>query len=328
MIDYGVDLKGINKAGVETQQCVINVLKKTKLFLVRFLFAESYQSLKTPRKLKIGNQRKQVTNMGRRVFVILLVLLFAAKVLAADYVIGEGDKLEISVWGEKDLTLPVIVRPDGKISIPAVGEVMAANSTVKELQATLTGKIGTIVKSPIVTVMVTGISNNKVYLFGGGVKLGVFTLTQRTSLLQLLCQIEDVRKADLKKAYVLRRGKKIKEDFTKLYLQGDITEDIAIESNDIIYISTNEDKNVYVMGAVNKPRFVEYHDGLTVTEAILEAGGFTKFASPNDTIIYRKTGAREVTISVKMKKLINDGDLTQNARLQPGDYIVVKEGIF
>jgi polysaccharide export outer membrane protein len=79
---------------------------------------------------------------------------------------------------------------------------------------------------------------------------------------------------------------------------------------------------------VNLPKFIEYRDGLTVVEAILEAGGFTKYASQNDTIIYRKDGSREITISVKIKKLINDGDLTQNPRLQPGDYIVVKEGIF
>jgi len=266
--------------------------------------------------------------MKKNVFVIMLVLLFTSSISAADYLIGEGDTLIISVWGEKDLTVSAIVRPDGMISIPAVGEVTAAHSTVKDLQTTLTGKIGKIVKNPIVTVMVTGITNNKVYLFGGGVKSGIFVLTQRTSLLQLLCQIEDVRKADLKKAYVLRRGTKIKEDFTKLYLEGDVTEDLAIEANDIIYISTNTNKNVYVMGAVNTPKFVEYRDGLTIMEAILDAGGFTKYASQNDTLIYRKDGAREVKISVKMKKLINEGDITQNARLQPGDYIVVKEGIF
>jgi polysaccharide export outer membrane protein len=254
--------------------------------------------------------------------------MFVSTVSAADYLIGEGDTLSISVWGEKALSLDVIVRPDGKITIPAVGEVMAANLTVNDLQATLTEKIRKIVKSPIVTVMVGEITNNKVYLFGGGVKLGVFTLAQRTSLLQLLCQIEDVRKADLKKSYLLRMGKKIKEDFFKLYIQGDTKEDIFIEANDIIYIPANVNKNVYVMGAVNTPKFIEYRDGLTVVEAILEAGGFTKYASPNDTIIYRKDGSREITISVKIKKLVNNGDLTQNPHLQPGDYIVVKEGIF
>ena len=281
-----------------------------------------------PDNIRSFIQRRMASKMKKNIFVIALILLFSSSVWATDYLIGEGDTLMISVWGEKDLTLSVVVRPDGKISIPAVGEVMAANSTVKELQTTLAGKFGRIVKNPVVTVMVTAITNNKVYLYGGGVKLGVYTLTQRTSLLQLLCQIEDVRKADLKKAYVLRNGEKIKEDFTKLYFQGDTREDIAIESNDIIYISTNVNKNVYVMGAVNTPKFVEYRDGLTVMEAILEAGGFTKFASPNDTMIYRKDGAREITITVKMKKLINDGDLTQNARLQPGDYIVVKESLF
>jgi polysaccharide export outer membrane protein len=268
--------------------------------------------------------------MKNKLVVIMLVLLCTSSVSAADYLIGEGDTLMISVWGEKELTLEAMVRPDGKISFPTVGEVMAANSTVKDLQSTLTGKIGKIVKNPIVTVMVTGITNNKVYLFGGGVNVGIFALTQRTSLLQLLCQIEDVRKADLKRAYVLRRGKKVKEDFFKLYIQGDTTDDIAIESNDIIYIpaNVNVSKNVYVMGAVNMPKYVEYRDGLTVMEAILEAGGFTRYANQNETMIYRKEGARDITISARMKKLINNGDITQNVRLQPGDYIVVKEGIF
>jgi polysaccharide biosynthesis/export protein len=273
-------------------------------------------------------RKKLETNMKKKVYVILLVLLFASMASAADYLIGEGDTLSISVWGEKALSLDVIVRPDGKVTIPAVGEVFVANLTVNDLQATLTEKIRKIVKNPVVTVMVAEITNNKVYLFGGGVKVGVFTLTQRTSLLQLLCQIEDVRKADLKKSYILRMGKKIREDFFKLYIQGDTTEDVAIEPNDIIYIPANINKNVYVMGAVNTPKFIEYRDGLTVMEAVLEAGGFTKYASQNDTMIYRKDGSHEITISVKLKKLINQGDLTQNPRLQPGDYIVVKEGIF
>jgi polysaccharide export outer membrane protein len=64
-------------------------------------------------------------------------------------------------------------------------------------------------------------------------------------------------------------------------------------------------------------------------EAILEAGGFTRFANPNDTTIYRKDeNRREITIPVKLKRLANDGDLKQNEKLKPGDYIVVKESLF
>ncbi len=284
--------------------------------------------------------------MKKSIFIIALILLFTSAVSAADYVIGEGDTLLISVWGEKDLTVPVKVRPDGKITIPAVGEVTAANSTVKDLQAVLTAKIGKIIKNPIVTVTVAEITNNKVYIFGGGVSSRVYSLTQRTTLLQLLCQIGEqqpaadaimggaggasrsAREGDLKNAYVMRNGKKIKQNFYDLFISGNIADDVVIEPNDVLFIPGYNDKNVYVMGAVNTPRSILYRDGLTVMAAILEAGGFTKYASQNDTIIYRKDGARDITISVKIKKLINDGDLTQNARLQPGDYVVVKEGIF
>ena len=282
--------------------------------------------------------------MKKNIFLIVLLLLITSSTLAADYLIGEGDTLMLSVWGEKDLTLPVKVRPDGKITIPAVGEVMASNSTVKDLQTLLTAKISKIIKNPIVTVMVAEITNNKVYIFGGGVNSRVYSLTQRTTLLQLLCQIGEqqtvaggsgfvgtassARDGDLKNAYVLRNGVKVKKNFYDLFIGGNIAEDITIEPNDVLFIPGYNDKNVYVMGAVNMPRSILYRDGLTVMAAILEAGGFTKYASQNDTSIYRKDGAREITISVKMKKLINDGDLTQNVRLQPGDYIVIKEGIF
>ncbi len=261
--------------------------------------------------------------------VVILLVLAPLAARAGDYLIGEGDTLMISVWGEKDLSLTVRVRPDGKITLPAVGEVDAAEMSARTLQAVLTSKLKSVVKNPIVSVIVTEVTNNKVYIFGGGVKGGMYSLAQRTTVLQLLCQFEDARKADLRQAYVMRDGKKIKTDFSRLFFQGDTSQDIALEPNDIIFLPVNVDKNVYVMGAVKTPKFIEYREGLTVMEAILEAGGFTKFASQNDTLIYRKDGNnKESVLEVKIKKLINDGELGQNVKLKPGDYIVVKESIF
>jgi polysaccharide export outer membrane protein len=284
--------------------------------------------------------------MIKKALWVLLGLLIASTGMAADYIIGEGDILSISVWGERDLTLAVKVRPDGKITIPAIGELSAANMTASRLQSILTEKLGSIVKKPIVTVAVTEITNNKVYVFGGGVSSGVYSLTQRTTLLQLLCQLgqqespsagalgggaaslSSVRDADLKNAYILRKGEKVKQNFYDLFIKGQTSEDIAIEPNDAIFIPAHIDRNVYVMGAVNAPRAIEYREGLTVMEAILGAGGFTKFASPNDTVIYRKESNKDKAITVKIKRLMYDGDLTQNLLLKPGDYVVVKEGIF
>jgi polysaccharide biosynthesis/export protein len=260
--------------------------------------------------------------------LFVFLVLFPVLAWSADYVIGEGDTLDISVWGVKELSYPVKVRPDGKITVPGLGDVTASGYTPGELQANMANSLKELIKNPIVTVMVTEITNSKVYVFGGGVKAGVFDLVRRTTLLQLLCQVSEVKTADLRRAYVLRKGKKIKEDFYNLFMNGDTRDDIALESNDSIFIPQLADKNIYVLGAVVTPRLIEYREGMTVMEAVLDAGGFTKFAKQNATTIMRREGNKETTIPVKAKDLIKDGDLRQNIKLKPGDYVVVEEGMF
>lgn len=261
--------------------------------------------------------------------ILLFVMLFLPFNAAADdYVIGESDTLFISVWGNKDLSLPVTVRPDGKITIPALGEVVAAGVTPGELQEKLTEELKNLVKNPVVMVIVQEINNNKVYIFGGGVEPGVFPLNGRTTLLQLLCLVKGANNADLHSAYVSRKGEKIKEDFYGLFIKGKTEEDLLIKANDIIFIPAFEDENIYVVGAVNAPRAIKYKEGLKVMEAILDAGGFTEFASKNNTVIFRKEGDKEISIQARLKDLVKHGDLKQNMMLRPGDYIIVEEGMF
>jgi polysaccharide export outer membrane protein len=276
--------------------------------------------------------------------VILFCWLWAGAVFAADYIIGEGDGLDISVWGVRELNASVRVRPDGKITIPGLGDVAASGFTPKDLQDDLARRMKELVKNPIVTVTVREITNSRVYIFGGGVNSGVFDLNRRTTLLQLLCTIGNVapavaggggpvagsatRVADYRKAYILRNGKKIKQDFHKLFITGDTNEDIIIESNDAIFIPQSLDKNIYVLGAVTTPRFIEFREGMTVMEAILESGGFTRFARQNDTVILRRESDKDVSIEVRAKDLVKDGELSQNVKLKPGDYVIVKEGMF
>lgn len=276
--------------------------------------------------------------------VLAIMLTIPLCVHAGDYVIGEGDGLDIAVWGVKDLSFSVRVRPDGKITVPGLGDVSASGQTPSGLQQSLSEKLKDLVKKPIVTVTVREITNSKVYIFGGGVSSGVFDLNRRTTLLQLLCSIGNTtvgdnrgqggtggsvsKVPDFKRAYILRNGKKIKENFQKLFVNGDTSEDIVIESNDSLFIPPLLNKNVYILGAVVSPRAIEYREGMTIMEGILESGGFTKFADQNDVIIRRKEGNKDVELAIKAKKLIRDGDLSQNVLLKAGDYIVVRESIF
>lgn len=263
-------------------------------------------------------------------FVLIGLLLFPASSEAGDYIIGEGDVLDIYVWGVKELNVSVKVRPDGKITIPGVGDVKASGFTPPGLQKSLGEKLKELVKNPNVTVTVKEITNSKVYIFGGGVKSAAFDLNRSTTLLQLLCNIGEFKGADLKRAYILRQGKMVKTGFHKLFISGDTNEDVAIESGDSIYIPALSvaDKSIYVVGAVNTPRYIEYRDGMTILQAVLESGGFSKFARQNDTTILRKEGDKDVFITVKAKDLINDGDLSQNLKLKPNDFIIVKESMF
>ena len=146
--------------------------------------------------------------------------------------------------------------------------------------------------------------------------------------MQLLCTFGEVKSADLRRAYLLRNGKKVKEGFYNLFIKGESENDILLETNDSLFIPLLLDKSVYVLGAVNSPKAIEYREGMRVMEAILEAGGFTKFADQDDIVIRRKVGQQEQSLEVKAKKLFKQGDLSQNLVLEAGDYVLVKESLF
>jgi len=297
---------------------------------------------------KINDMNRNDGSKSSRVRImslIIIVLLFISVQVAAqeqEYVIGEGDTLNVSVWGNKDVSLSVKVRPDGKITVPAAGDVQAAGLTVNRLKLVLQAILRDYIKNPTVTVIVEEITNNKVYVTGGGVPSGVYELNKKTTLLQLLCQLGGTGKgnsgtgsqslmlenADLRKTYIIRNNKKFRRDFYSLFYEGNMSQDVVLEINDIIFIPPPDDRNIYVVGAVNTPKSVVYREGLTVMEAILDAGGFTKFARESSTVIHRKKGSDDITIRVRIDDLIDDGDLTQNIPLMPGDYVVVKEGLF
>ena len=258
-------------------------------------------------------------------FLLILIFLFTVPVFAEDYVIGDGDALQVSVWGVPDLSVLVRVRPDGKITLPAAGDVVASGLTPAQLSEKLGDVLGKFVKEPIVTLTVEEITNNKVYIFGGGVPSTVLNLSGRKTLFKLLCQLENIDNTDLKNAYLLRDGERFLSNFHPLFVEGDLSRDIELHAEDIIYIPTNELNKLYVVGAVMEPRYIFYREGIKVLDAILEAGGFSEFADENDVTVIRKSGKK---IRAKLKNLMKGKDVEQNLQLMPGDYVIVAEGLF
>ena len=167
-----------------------------------------------------------------------------------EYRIGVDDVVSINVWGNEELSVEVPVRPDGKISMPLIGDVQAGNRTPKRVANEIKTRLSAYVRNPNVTVMLTQLNSHQ-------------------------------------------------------------------------YLS-----RVRVTGAVETPLSIPHRQGMTVLDAILEAGGVNEFASVNSTKLYRKHEGKTVVYDIKLGNILNKGELSTNHYLKPGDIVTVPERLF
>jgi polysaccharide biosynthesis/export protein len=132
------------------------------------------------------------------------------------YVIQPGDVLEVQVWKETEISKQVPVRPDGKISLPLINDVQAAGLTSDQLTADLTEKLKKFISDPQVTVIVTQVNSQRIYVMGEVLRGGTYPLMPGMTVLQGLSDAGGFTPfASQKKIYVLRdqAGKQVKLPF-------------------------------------------------------------------------------------------------------------------
>lgn len=88
------------------------------------------------------------------------------------------------------------------------------------------------------------------------------------------------------------------------------------------------DRQVRVVGQATEPMSLNYRAGMTLLDVMIEVGGLSEFASGNKAKIVRNDEGSEVVINVRIKDLLNRGDMTQNVRMQPGDVLIIPESVF
>lgn len=110
----------------------------------------------------------------------------SGSVIAAGYSIGPEDVLEISVWKEEGLQSEVLVRPDGKISFPLVGDIQAEGKTPEQLRHEIAGWLKKYIPDPVVTVLVKKIAAYKIYILGQVNKAGQYTVGMYLDVMQAL----------------------------------------------------------------------------------------------------------------------------------------------
>lgn len=158
----------------------------------------------------------------------------------ATYVIGPDDVLLISVWKEPDLTNTLPVRPDGMISLPLLNDVQAAGLTPAQLAASITEKLKQYVTDPHVTVVVTQINSQRVYVTGEVIHTGAMNLIPDMTVLQALASAGFTQFARTKGIYVLRtengQQRKIPVNYNKLVKGENVDQNIRLKPGDTIVV--------------------------------------------------------------------------------------------
>ena len=161
----------------------------------------------------------------------------AAAVDPNKYLIGPEDILFIRVWREPDFTLPAAVRPDGKITMPLVGEVQAGDQTPLQLTKTITELLGKYLNNPDVNVIVTDVRSKKYYIDGEVLKPGTYLLVTPTTVLEALSNCGGFRDfANTKKIRILRKGNILHFNYKDVSKGKNLEQNIIVESGDHIIV--------------------------------------------------------------------------------------------
>jgi polysaccharide export outer membrane protein len=284
------------------------------------------------------------TAIGRTAWLLCAAVwafLWLAGAAHAQYRIGAEDVLHIAVLGNKDLEMDVTVQPDGRITFPMAGEVVAAGKTVTQVSTELTQKIRALIRDAVVGVTVKEVNSYKLFLVGAVLRPGTYRARSEMTLLQLLSLGGGpMPGAELTQVYIVRKDQKIAVNAKKLLDEGDASQNPVLLADDTVVVPGSPRPgvvagpaaraavpSVYVLGQVNRPGPVPIAGELKVVQALAMAGGFTPFASPSRVLVIREEGAKRVTLPVDVNAILK-GEAAQDVLLQVGDVIHVPETFF
>ncbi len=169
----------------------------------------------------------------------------SASNVPTDYLIGPGDKLDIFVWRNPDLSTSVPVRPDGRISIPLIDDLEAAGSTPTQLGKNIEARLSSFIQDPLVTVIVTGFVGafgEQIRIVGAGVVPMAIPYQDNMTVLDAIISVGGLTSvAAGNRAKIWRRASKDKDNVFKVRLDdllkdGDLSANVKLVPGDVIIV--------------------------------------------------------------------------------------------
>lgn len=279
----------------------------------------------------------------------------ASRASASDYLLGVGDRIEVSVYGFEEYTGPLSVLPDGTISMPLVNKVQAAGRTTSQLERELTVVLDRILVNPYVSVTLNSLRPVVVNVSGEVYRPGPVEVQGSTSVAssetasydspsvsEALVQAGGVtRTADIRDVIVVRalptgETTRIKVNLWEALWSETLSEDILLRDGDLVFVPklaegesidtrlvgrsslSPETVRVRVVGEVTRPGEVLVPPNSSLSSAVAIAGGPTDDAKLMEVAFIRMNDAGEVE-----QQVVDLSNLVDNYQVQEGDVVVV-----
>ena len=246
--------------------------------------------------------------------------------------LGSGDTLNFSLYNQPDTAKrDVVIGPDGRVTFLQAEDVTARGLTIDELRAQFDIELSKYYNNPRTIITPVSYRSKKFYLLGAVARKGVFQLERPTTMIEAIAQAggletgmfeqNTVELADLSHSFVIRGGNQLKVDFVKLFQQGDLSQNVAIEPDDYIYFPSSSANQIFVVGAVAGQGVVPYSQNTTLISAITARGGFVEKAYQSRVLVVRGSLESPETFIVDAKAIL--AGEKRDFKLEPKDIVYV-----
>jgi polysaccharide export outer membrane protein len=266
------------------------------------------------------------------------------KAPTTEFTLGPGDRLRIDVGGDEASRVETIVGPDGKIYYEMLAGIDVWGKTLSQTRAALESALKEYYReAPRVNVTLQEVGSKHVWVLGRLGAPGLYPLNGPTTLLDAISAAGGPAAAqsaaqlangatvtfsnprqnagDLSQAFVVRNGRPLPVSIRKLLSEGDMTQNIYLQPDDMIYLPSPRAREVFVLGAVEQARAVRLPGQPTLISAIAAAGGTADYAYLTHVAVVRG-GVAEPTIAIYDYKAIVTGQ-APNVALEPNDIVYV-----
>ncbi|MDB6125893.1 MAG: Polysaccharide export protein, partial [Pedosphaera sp.] len=251
--------------------------------------------------------------------------------------LGPGDMLSFTLYGQPELArADIFVGPDGRVSFLEAQNVLAMGLTVDELRTNIDNELGKFRRAPRTIITPVAYQSKKYYMLGKIVQRGVYTLDRPLTIVEAVARAHGLETglsdrntidlADFQRSFLMRKGQRIPINFEKLFTQGDLSQNIAIEPDDYLFFPATTLQEVYVLGEVRLPGIVPFTSAMTVVGAISTRGGFTDRAYKSHVVVIRGSINNPQPFVVDTKAILDARG--QDFKLQARDIIYVSSRPF